>query len=386
MKKLLLLTLFLISYLCFSTPLVAAADPVQFLPQEIMVEEQDLEQFPKEENLQAKVVEIVDSGEVEFMGEMKPFQKLRIEIISGSQQGRLVEVDNGGSIGAVYVTQLEEFKVGDKIKLYYSKDYQGEDVFMIAGHSKKDTLFGLFLIFAVVVVLVGRWWGVLSLVGLGLSFGIIFGLILPLITRGYNPVLVSLLGSLLLIPMTFYVTHGFNKKTHVGVASTVIALALTAILASWFVEATHLTGFASDESSYLQYERKGSIDIKGLLLAGIIIGTLGVLDDVTVGQASTVKQLVKVNPKLKTMELYNLAMSVGQDHISSMVNTLVLVYSGAALPMLLLFMGDNRHFFDAIEYEVIAEEIVRMMVGSIGLVVVAPLATYIAAVVFSKKK
>ncbi|MFH1959616.1 MAG: YibE/F family protein, partial [Patescibacteria group bacterium] len=171
-----------------------------------------------------------------------------------------------------------------------------------------------------------------------------------------------------------------------GVVATFISLVITGLLAVYFVDVTHLTGFASEEAGFLQVERQGSIDIRGLLLAGIIISTLGILDDVTIGQASVVKQLKKANPKISFLELFKNGMKVGQDHISSMVNTLVLVYSGSALPLLLLFFDSQKTFVDILEFELIAEEIVRMLVGSIGLVLAAPLATIMAAYIFSKGK
>jgi uncharacterized membrane protein len=244
----------------------------------------------------------------------------------------------------------------------------------------------LTFIFIAVVLAVGKLWGALSLAGLFISFLVIFKLILPLIIKGVNPVLVAILGSLIIIPSTFYISHGFNKKTHVGVISTFISLIITGLLAVYFVDATHLTGFASEEAGFLQVERQGMIDIRGLLLAGIIIGTLGILDDVTIGQASTVRQLKKANPKMGWLDLFKKGMKVGRDHVSSMVNTLVLVYSGSSLPLLLLFFDSQKTFIDVLEFELIAEEIVRMLVGSIGLVLAAPMATILAAYLFSKDK
>ncbi len=341
-------------------------------------------QTPK--SLEAKVIEVIDSGKVEVNEESYPYQLLKLEVTKGSLLGKEIEVKNGGAMGSGYVMQVETYREGDKLRISHAQDFDGNDIFNIAGHIKRDALLVLFLLFVISVLLVGRVWGVLSIAGMGFSFLVIFGLILPQIMNGVNPVLIAILGSILIIPVTFYVSHGFNKKTHVAVAATFVALIVTGVLASIFVEAAHLTGFASDEAGFLQVQRQGSIDIRGLLLAGIIIGTLGVLDDVTVGQASTVEQLKKANPKATIKDLYTQGMNVGQDHISSMVNTLVLVYAGASLPLLLLFMDGSRSFVEAIDYELIAEEIVRMLVGSIGLVLVAPLATFLAAVVFAAEE
>jgi len=172
----------------------------------------------------------------------------------------------------------------------------------------------------------------------------------------------------------------------VAIAGTIVALVITGILAGIFVEAARLTGFASEEAGFLQVAKQGTVNIKGLLLAGIIIGVLGVLDDVTVSQSAIVLKLKEANSQLKPRELYNKAMDVGRDHISSMVNTLILVYTGAALPLLLLFINNPHPFTEIINYEIIADEIVRTLVGSIGLILAVPITTLFAALTVGKKR
>jgi len=190
---------------------------------------------------------------------------------------------------------------------------------------------------------------------------------------------------LAIIPATFFLSHGFNKKTWIAIGGTLIALIITGVLADIFVEGAKLTGFASEEAGFLQAHKLGLINIKGLLLAGIIIGVLGVLDDITVSQSAIVQQLKEANSKLKAGELYKKAMSVGKDHIASMVNTLILVYTGAALPLLLLFIDNPHPFSDIINYEIIADEVVRTLVGSIGLMLAVPITTFIAAFIASQE-
>lgn len=340
------------------------------------------------ETLVGQVTAITETGTERFMDDWVPYQKLRIKVLKGPRKDQEIEIRHsaigGASISSVGFTA---YKVGDKLNITaFPGENENELQFNITGQVKSDGLWKLILLFVLVVLIVGRVWGALSLAGLGLSFLVIFQLIIPLIIDGKNPVLSAIIGALVIVPITFYISHGFNKKTHVGVAATFIGLIITGLLAVYFVDATHLTGFASEEAGFLQVERQGSIDIRGLLLAGIIIGTLGILDDVTVGQASTVLQLKKANKNMKLWELFKNGMQVGQDHISSMVNTLVLVYSGSALPLLLLFFDSQKSFFDILEFELIAEEIVRMLVGSIGLVVAAPLATLMAAYLFTREK
>jgi len=201
---------------------------------------------------------------------------------------------------------------------------------------------------------------------------------------GGNPIQIAIIGSLFIIPLTFYLSHGFNKKTTVAIIGTLIALVITGILANVFVEISKLTGFASENAAFLQVARGGTVNIRGLLLAGIIIGVLGVLDDITVSQSAVIFQLKKANPKLKQFDLYKKAMDVGQDHISSMVNTLILVYTGAAMPLLLLFINNPHPFSEVINYEIVADEIVRTLVGSIGLILAVPITTIIASVAVEK--
>jgi uncharacterized membrane protein len=155
-------------------------------------------------------------------------------------------------------------------------------------------------------------------------------------------------------------------------------------LATLFVNLSQLTGFTSEEAGFLQAYKPGLINMKGLLLSGIIIGVLGVLDDITISQSAIVEQLKKANQKLKPIELYQKAMSVGRDHIASMINTLILVYTGAALPLLLLFIDNPHPFSQVINYEIIADEVVRTLVGSIGLILAVPITTLLAVWFVSK--
>lgn len=330
------------------------------------------------EVMEGKIIEIPESGQERVFDQLVDYQLLKIKLTKGSSQDEEIEVRNTQLMGGVY----QQYQLDDHIRIIASQTPDGSEYFL-DGHVKRTGLILLVVLFVASVIIVGKVWGALSLLGLAISFLVIFKVIIPQIINGTDPIVAAILGASLIIPSTFYISHGFNKKTHVGVAATLISLILTGVLAVIFVDLLHLTGFASEEAGFLQVERQGSINIRGLLLAGIIIGTLGILDDVTIGQSSTVEQLKKVSPELSIKELFQKGMKVGQDHISSMVNTLVLVYSGSALPLLLLFFDSNKTFLEMMEFELIAEEILRMLVGSIGLVFAAPLATIMAAYLFN---
>lgn len=273
-----------------------------------------------------------------------------------------------------------EYKIGDKVSVSISKDPQGKDAYFVTDYVRRDALYWLFAVFAALVLIIGGLRGVFSLIGMGISFLIIFLFVLPQILAGRDPITIAIISSMAIIPITFYLSHGFNKKTSIAVIGTIIALVITGVLANFFVTFAHLTGFASEDATFLEAARQGTIQMKGLLLAGIIIGALGVLDDITVSQSAIVFQLKKTSPHLKIKDLYSKAMDIGRDHIASMVNTLILVYTGAALPLLLLFINSPRPFGEIINFELIAEEIVRTLVVSIGLILAVPIVTLIASI------
>jgi len=339
---------------------------------------------PKEEALEAIVEKILEEKQIKPMGseDLQLYQKLELLVTKGSLKEKKITVENGG----VAVANNLKYKVNDKVIVTFSKNFEGDDYFYITDYIRRDSLLWLFIIFVVSAIVIAKWRGILSLVGMGISFLVIFSFILPKILSGSNPVEIAILGSLIIIPVSFFLSHGFNKKTMVAIAGTLIALIITGVLANIFVEAAKLTGFASEEAGFLQAAKGGLINIKGLLLAGIIIGVLGVLDDITISQSAIVFQLKEANEKLKFNELYKRAMNVGQDHISSMVNTLVLVYTGAALPLLLLFIDNPHPFSEIVNYEIIADEIVRTLVGSIGLILAVPITTVIAALVATQRE
>jgi len=211
-----------------------------------------------------------------------------------------------------------------------------------------------------------------------ITFVILFSFVLPQIQSGKNPVVIAILASIVIIPITFYLSHGFEQKTSIAILGTSIALVITGILSNIFVNLTYLTGTSSEESLFLQTSGGLQYNLKGLLLAGIIIGTLGVIDDITISQTAIVYQLYSLKNDMSFSQLFKKSIEIGKDHIASMINTLILVYTGASLPLLLLFMSSTRPFGEILSYEVVTTEIVRTLVGSIGLILAVPITTYLA--------
>lgn len=335
-----------------------------------------------DETLEAQVTNVVKDGVIENEFGTHPFQRLEMEVLKGSLKGRVIIVENGN----LDSSNLQRYKEGDKLQVVMTKDIEGQEIFFITDYVRRTPLLVLALFFIVCTVLVGGIWGATSLIGMAFSFVIIFTFILPQLLAGHDPILIAVIGSAAIIPVTFYLSHGFNVKTHVAIVGTLITLVVIGILASFFVEFTRLSGYSSEEAGFLQNELSGKINIKGLLLAGMIISSLGILDDITISQSSVIKELKEANKKLSQYDLFSRGMRVGRDHIASLVNTLILVYAGASLPLLLLFLNNPHPFSEIINYEIIAEEIVKTLIGSIGLILAVPITTALAVVYFNRRK
>ncbi len=330
----------------------------------------------QQETLHAEIIEVL--GEQVTEDEIF-IQTLELEFIKGSLEGEKIIIDNDESNRVSH----RVFEAGDKVVVTHIK---GQDIFYIADYVRSTALLWVFMIFILLVLFITGLQGLGALVGMFLSFVIIFKLILPMILNGTDPVLAAIFGAIFIIPLTFYFSHGANRKTTIAVVGTMITLVIAGILATVFADIGNLTGLASEETTFLKLGTAQNINFKGLVLAGMIISILGILDDITIAQAAIVEQLKIANKKMSFGELYRRSMRVGRDHISSMINTLILVYTGASLPLLLLFLDRSQNFMDIINYEFIAEEIIRTFVGSISLILAVPITTLLAAFIVSKSK
>ncbi len=277
------------------------------------------------------------------------------------------------------VAQGLRFDLGERVVLSYSPEAGPGFEYQFADRARLPVLGGLAVLFAVVVVALGRWRGLTALAGLAASLGVLLVFVLPAIIEGSSPVLVAVVGAAAIAFLALYLTHGFGDMTTVALLGTLGSLALTAALATLFVGLTRLSGFTEDSSFYLTAANDG-IDLRGLILAGMIIGGLGAIDDMTVTQASAVWQLHLADPSLSVRGLVSRGLTIGRDHVASTVNTLVLAYAGAAMPLMLLFVLANQSLGTVANSEVVATEIVRTLVGSIGLVAAVPLTTWLAAI------
>jgi uncharacterized membrane protein len=325
--------------------------------------------------VQARVVEVLEEGTINQGEFQQPYQLLRLRLSDGPYTGQEVDVEHGFMS---FTNQSRLFHPGDRVLVQHSRTLDNEDFFAITDYVRTGPLLWLSLLFVGAVVLLSRWQGVRSLIGMGISLATIGGFIVPQILDGRNPVTIAILGSVVMMGISLYLVYGWNSKTHAAVTGLFLSLVLTGLLAIWFVNWTRLSGFGAEEAGFLQIAGV-QLDTQGLLLAGIIVGTLGALDDVAVGQSSSIFELSKANPRLNWQALFQHGMTIGRDHTASMVNTLLLAYVGAALPFLLLFSVYAEPLGMTLNREIIAEEIVRTLVGSLGLLAGVPLTSLIAS-------
>jgi uncharacterized membrane protein len=281
----------------------------------------------------------------------------------------------------------QRLQEGTRVVLARQTLFDGEEEYVIADVYRLPILQLLFAGFVALVLVIAKLRGILSVGGMLLSLGVLFGFIFPRILAGDDPILVSVIGSVLIATITIYLSHGWGLKSHLALLSLIVTLVAVSLLSWVSVMASQLVGLGSEEAYFLQYGATARINLQGLLLGGIILGALGVLDDIVVSQVSIIEQLKAANNKLKFEELYKHGLAVGKDHVASLVNTLVLAYAGANLPLFLLFYLDNDiPLWVSLNNQLIAEEVLRTLVGSIGLVLAVPLATAVAALAFQHRQ
>ncbi|WP_112466362.1 YibE/F family protein [Streptomyces triticisoli] len=306
---------------------------------------------------------------------------------SGSCKKATIRVDTGKDRGRTFTEivrpdQSRQLYQGEKVVVAYEPSAPRDLQYSVADVNRRFPMALLAGVFALAVVAVGRLRGVMALIALAISFLVLNLFILPAILQGSNPLAVAVVGASAIMLIALYMCHGLSARTSVAVLGTLISLMLIGVLGSLFIGWAALTG-NTDDNTGLIHGLYPSIDMSGLLLAGVIIGSLGVLDDVTVTQTSAVWELHEANPSMGWRGLYRAGIRIGRDHIASVVNTLVLAYAGAALPLLLLFSIAQSGVGTVANSELVAEEIVRTLVGSIGLVASVPVTTALAALVVS---
>lgn len=304
---------------------------------------------------------------------------------------RIKNGDDAGTYAPITLTQTQKeessmlINVGDTIIVgkatppdaatsYYFYDFYRLQAALILG-----------CLFFIATVIFAGYRGFTSLLGLLSTMGILFFFAVPSILSGRPPLLICGISSIFIGTISVLLAHGKNRRTIIAVISTVILIVLTllfAYISGWFLT---LTGLGTEEAFFLQAIPNTNIDVKGLLLGGILLGVLGVLDDITTAQAAIVEELHRADQTFSFGELYRRATSVGKEHITSLVNTLILAYTGASFPLLLLFFVYPQPWWTTLNNSIVMEEIARTFVGSITLVLAVPITTALAAWSYTHK-
>jgi uncharacterized membrane protein len=320
----------------------------------------------------AEVLVVVEEGqrEVVGIGVMTHYQILSVRFLEGPEQGEVVEIEN----------DLFEARVGQKIFINYLETIDGEIIYSISEPDRRPAMAGWLALFVLAVLILSGWQGARALFALLVSFAAIFYLLLPKLVAGGSPVVWCGLIAVIILAFAIVFTHGFNRESAAALIGTSIAIALTSVLAYLAVRLTSLSGFIGDEATFLNLNTGGTLDFRGLLLGAIIIGVVGVLDDIAVTQAATVAELHDSAKNLSKKELYLRALRVGREHVGALVNTLVFAYTGAALPLLLLFSMSATDLSLILNREIFATEIIRTIIGSIGLIMTVPITTYVSVI------
>ncbi len=330
--------------------------------------------------VKAKVLDIIDQQVKTVPGTdvQSNYQTIKVQILEGDEKDKIVTVSND------YLS----LKKGEVFYLMHTENsLEGRDVYSVSEPYRLPAVLFFVILFIVLVLIFGGVQGIRGLLSLGGSLVLILYVLLPGILNGYSPILMSLGVSALIIIVGSYITHGFNKTTSSAVIGMIITVLFTGLLAYIAVHTARLSGFSNEEAVYLNFDTRGSIDFVGLLLGGILIGLLGVLYDVAIGQAISVEELHNVAPHLPRRTIFKRAIRIGREHIGALVNTLAIAYVGVSLPLLLLYLksSDSSIGF-TVNRELFSTEIIRTMIGSIGLVLAVPITTIIAVWILMRVK
>ncbi|GIW09753.1 MAG: hypothetical protein KatS3mg061_0810 [Dehalococcoidia bacterium] len=332
------------------------------------------EMLPAEQYVRARVVAVLEEGTREVFGAANRFQVLRLAVLDGPDAGREITLEYGGQ---VKITAEQLLRAGEAAVLVREADA----TYRLVDRYRLPTVAGVVALFAVLVILSAGRKGVGALLGLAVSFVVIVQFMVPQLLLGRDPLLVSIISCSVILGVTTYLAHGISRQTTVALLSTCGALALTGILAGLAVHLTGLAGLGSEDAAMLQVGPTAVINLRGLLLGGILLGTLGALNDVTTTQAATLFAFARANPRASFRRLVQEGLVVGREHIVSLVNTLVLAYAGAALGIVIFFVLNPSRlpYWVLFNSELVSDEIVRTVAGSIGVILAVPLTTLLAA-------
>lgn len=333
----------------------------------------------------AKILRVIEEGTIDVEGKPQEYQKFELLITNGDKKGQHIFIDHGLDF---VIGKFKKYKEGQQVVVAHPPETAGalKNFYYIIDDYRIPSLFYVAIVFFILAIYFGRKRGVTSILGMIFSVFIIFSYVIPNIIKGSDPFLTCIAGGVVIVLISLYLSHGINRRTTIALVSTLLALGLAILIDVSFVYIAKLSGTGTEESFFLLFDNY-NINLRGLLLGGIIIGVLGVLDDVTTSQSAAVEEIHTANPALGFKELYQKGLSVGREHIASLINTLVLAYVGASFPLLLLFNTQKyQPLWVTINSDFLAEEIVRTLVGSSTLVIAVPLTTALSAYFHARRK
>ena len=307
------------------------------------------------------------------------------QAVEGCQQAEVDLLSGPGAPGTAqavlpYGSQAPEVVPGDRIIVSFAAESPAGEQYAFQDFDRGPPLLVLTILFALGVLALSRWRGIGALASLAYSLVLIAVFTLPAIMEGASPLAVAVITAAAIMLVTLYLSHGFDIRSTVAMLGTLVSLLVIGVLGWVFTRVGHFTGLVDEGSQYIS-GIAAQVDLRGLLLAGLVIGALGVLDDVTVTQTWAVWELADVDPDASVRSIFVRAMRIGRSHAASTVNTLVLAYVGATLPLMLVFSALSLPFGIAVSQEVVAQEVVRGLVGGLGILAAVPVTTGIAALV-----
>jgi len=331
----------------------------------------------KTEIVKAQVLEIKDEGTTTIpelnIPQIK--QQVTVKILEGEQKDQTVS----------FLNDYIKLKKGEVFYLNHTIDPgSGREFYAVQDAYRLPVLYFFIALFIVLVLLIGGLQGLRGLLSLTGSFLLIGFVLLPGIMHGFSPILVSVGVASLIIVLGSYVTHGFNKTTSSAVIGMIVTVVFTGIMAYLAVHFSNFSGYDNEEAMYLNLNARGQIDLIGILIGGMMIGFLGVLYDVAIGQAISVEELHHIAPHIERKTIFKRAIRIGREHIGALVNTLAIAYVGASLPLLLLFSTPPVDVGMILNRELFATEVLRILIGSIGLVLAVPITTFLSTIMLVK--
>jgi len=359
-----------LKYLLFSIIILSIFTPFISKAQEL---EPD-----KVEVVRAKIIDIQSLGTTTLpvLNISDTNENITAQILEGTQKGQTVDFNDN----------YPDIKKGDVVYVNHTVYAgSGQETYAITDIDRLPVIYFFVGLFIFLAILIGGFQGIRGLLSLVGSFILIIFVLLPAILHGFSPILISIGVSSLIVILGSYITHGFNKTTSSAVAGMIITIIFTGLMAYVGVHAANFTGFASEEAIYLNLNSQGHINLVGILIGGIMIGLLGILYDVSIGQAISVEELHHIAPHIPRGIIFKRAMRMGREHIGALINTLAIAYVGASLPLLLLFSTPPVDVAKLVNGEIFATEIVRILIGSIGLILAVPITTFLSVYILMPK-